>query len=78
MQRTRMKPSRMQANDSLNNRVLRLGDKPLVLLGAGASVDAGIPETFDATREIVSRIGEATRDGKLAQALNFVCGALVA
>jgi hypothetical protein len=68
----------MQPNDSLNDNVLRLGDKPLILLGAGASVEAGIPATVEATRVIVSRIGEATRHGKIAQALHFVCGALVA
>ncbi len=58
--------------------VIDLGPRPLFLLGAGASVEAGIPATFDATKEIVARIGKAPRHARLAQALNFVCGALLA
>jgi hypothetical protein len=58
--------------------ILDLGPRPLILLGAGASVEAGIPATFDATKEIVARISEAPRHARLAQALNFVCGALLA
>lgn len=57
---------------------ISLGDRPLLLLGAGASVEAGIPATFEATEQIVSRIGSLARHSRLSQALNFVCGALLA
>ena len=56
---------------------LDLGSRPLVLLGAGASVDAGVPATYAMTEKVVSAIGQAQFSG-YAQALNFVCGALVA
>jgi hypothetical protein len=49
----------------------------LVLLGAGASVEAGVPASFDMTRKVVEAIGGRAR-GNVGQALHFVCGALVA
>jgi hypothetical protein len=58
--------------------VIELGPRPLILLGAGASVEAGIPATVEMTKEIVARIGQSSHHTQMAQALNFVCGALVA
>lgn len=49
----------------------------MVLLGAGASVDAGVPATFDLTEELVRSIQGRT-GSTVAQALNFVCGTLIA
>jgi hypothetical protein len=56
---------------------LDLGPRPLILLGAGASVDAGVPATVKMTEKLVAEIDEAPFS-RYAQALNFVCGALVA
>jgi hypothetical protein len=51
----------------------------VVLLGAGASQEAGIPTTFDMTEELVRRIdGGAYERRPVAAALNFICGALLA
>ena len=47
----------------------------VVLLGAGASVEAGVPASFEMTQKLVARINENKRH--VAQALNFICGALV-
>jgi hypothetical protein len=46
----------------------------LVLLGAGASVDAGIPATKDMTRRIVQLVSESTQGTtpEIAPALNYV------
>ncbi len=49
----------------------------MILLGAGASVEAGVPATVEMTETLVAEIGRRPF-GNLAQALNFVCGALVA
>jgi hypothetical protein len=48
-----------------------------VLLGAGASVEAGVPASFDMTTRLVKRI-EASAPMQYGPALNFVCGALLA
>ena len=56
---------------------IELGSSPLVLLGAGASVEAGIPATVDMTHELVARIERMAYGSQLSPALNFVCGALV-
>jgi hypothetical protein len=56
---------------------LDLGSRPLILLGAGASVEAGVPATVEITQKVVSEIGQS-RFSPYAQALNFVSGALVA
>jgi len=53
------------------------GSAPLVLLGAGASVEAGVPATFQMTQKLVEAIAQQPWS-QAAQALNFVCGALVA
>jgi hypothetical protein len=49
----------------------------MVLLGAGASVDAGVPASFDMTEALAKSVGlnEHQPDRR---ALNFVCGALMA
>ncbi len=57
---------------------LDLGSSPLFLLGAGASVDAGVPATVEMTEKLVSEIADQGRFTKSAEALNFVCGALMA
>jgi hypothetical protein len=49
----------------------------MFLIGAGASVEAGVPATFDMTERLAAEIG-AARFRRGAQALNFVCGALLA
>lgn len=48
----------------------------LVLLGAGASVEAGVPASLE-TERLVERIADRHYSNQ-SQALNFVCGALVA
>jgi SIR2-like domain len=57
---------------------IELGSRPLVLLGAGASVEAGVPATFDMTEKLVAAIEERFSRSHIANALNFVCGALIA
>lgn len=49
----------------------------MFLLGAGASVDAGVPATFEMTERLVGQINDDWSD-QYSQALNFVCGALIA
>jgi SIR2-like domain len=60
----------------LTDVTLNLGPRPLVLLGAGASVEAGVPATFTMTEKLVAAIGQLPHS-TIAQALNFVCGALM-
>jgi hypothetical protein len=50
---------------------------PVLLLGAGASKDAGIPISTEMTEKLVAVINERPFIQE-AQALNFVCGALMA
>jgi hypothetical protein len=57
---------------------IELGPRPLVLLGAGASVEAGVPATFDMTEKLVAAISERFEHSQITNALNFVCGALIA
>jgi hypothetical protein len=57
---------------------IELGSRPLVLLGAGASVEAGVPATFDMTEKLVAAISERFDYSQLTNTLNFVCGALIA
>src|ERR1700683_3817504 len=51
-----------------------------ILLGAVASIEAGIPASFGMTKELVQAINEDTRAvwSKQSWALNFICGALQA
>jgi hypothetical protein len=49
-----------------------------VLLGAGASKEAGVPTTFEMTHKLAEAIASRARDERLASALNYVCGALIA
>jgi NAD-dependent SIR2 family protein deacetylase len=51
---------------------------PVVLLGAGASKEAGVPTTFEMTEQLVARIAESQPYSQTTQALNFICGALLA
>ena len=54
-------------------------DNPLVLLGAGASVDAGIPASTDMTERITKEIiSPRNRYLGVAHALNYAIGALIA
>lgn len=48
----------------------------MVLLGAGASVEAGIPASFEMTERLVEEI-EKSAWSNLPEALHFVCGALM-
>jgi hypothetical protein len=51
----------------------------VVLLGAGASAEAGVPTTQPMTESLVEAVNRSRSAGHpLAQALNFVCGALIA
>lgn len=53
-------------------------EHPVVLLGAGASVEAGIPASRDMTQKLTERVSEdRVRNGHEASALNFVCGTLM-
>ena len=50
-----------------------------VLLGAGASQEAGVPTTFEMTEKLVKRVGESSRPADAtASALHFVCASLMA
>jgi NAD-dependent SIR2 family protein deacetylase len=55
-----------------------LSSGSVVLLGAGASKEAGVPTTFEMTRHLVERIAAYPRDRTFASALHFICGALIA
>lgn len=50
----------------------------MVLLGAGASADAGIPTSFKMTRRMVETIHERYPHENPARLLNYVCGRLIA
>ena len=52
-------------------------DRVAVLLGAGASKDAGLPLTHELAQRIVGSLNERTSYGPVVQALNFVYGAMV-
>lgn len=53
--------------------------RPLVLLGAGASQEAGVPTTFEMTEKLVARVRDSTPPGgAAASALHFVCASLMA
>lgn len=55
------------------------GPKTAVLLGAGASQEAGVPTTFEMTEKLVERVNSSGFAGSpIAAALHFVCGALLA
>jgi hypothetical protein len=49
-----------------------------VLLGAGASKNAGVPTSFEMTQEIVHALNEDFGWKQETRALNFICGALAA
>lgn len=49
-----------------------------VLLGAGASKDAGVPLSMELTQEITEDIESTSRRGRTALALNIVIGAMIA
>ena len=51
---------------------------PVVLLGAGASKEAGVPTTFEMTEQLVARLAESQPYSQSTQAINFICGALMA
>lgn len=54
------------------------GPRTAVLLGAGASVDAGLPTTFTFARQLVEDITATLgRERTLVKTLNFVYGAMV-
>jgi hypothetical protein len=52
-----------------------VGTKPVILLGAGASVDAGLPNAYDLTRVIYERL--RIRDGQAARLFGFVVSKLL-
>jgi hypothetical protein len=62
---------------TVENSVVTNFTESAVLLGAGASAEAGVPTSFEMTTRLVARIGAG--DGmRFGPALNFVCGALLA
>jgi SIR2-like domain len=55
------------------------GKDTLVLLGAGASQEAGVPTTFEMTERLVEGVGRSSRPGSAeVSALHFVCASLMA
>jgi len=57
---------------------MALDSDSVVLLGAGASAEAGIPTTFAMTQRLVESINKRVQIEPLLSALHFVCGALLA
>jgi SIR2-like domain len=53
-------------------------DNTVVLLGAGASVEAGVPASFEMTRAILDALNTRTPLSLFTEALNYVCGQLAA
>ncbi len=49
----------------------------MFLLGAGASVEAGVPATVDMARQIVQRSQDRPRSGTEARVISFVAGGLM-
>jgi hypothetical protein len=58
--------------------LMPLGTDTVVLLGAGASQEAGIPMSVAMTSQLVNRIGGGGETHNLASALHYVCGAILA
>ncbi|UCH62181.1 MAG: SIR2 family protein [Fidelibacterota bacterium] len=54
----------------------KMGDKPVFLLGAGSSVDAGIPTTNDMTKTILKKIQESYRYELEEKVLKYVIGGM--
>src|SRR3954453_19164356 len=51
----------------------------VLLLGAGASQEAGVPTTYEMTERLVTRVAEVARHrSRISEALHFVCGVLLA
>jgi len=61
----------------LTSRVTTSDFRLTVLLGAGASRDAGLPMTGELTRQIVKRLQVQGELGGSVRALNYVCSALI-
>lgn len=57
---------------------MALNKDSVVLLGAGASAEAGIPTTFAMTQRLVESINKRVQIQPLLSTLHFVCGALLA
>jgi hypothetical protein len=55
------------------------GDRILILLGAGASVEAGVPVTTAMTEKVVNVINEQPefQFGQVGRALTYVTGAIM-
>src|SRR5262245_62067354 len=53
-------------------------DERVVLLGAGASKEAGVPLSFEMTRALVERLSSDSVPPEAGKALSFVCGELMA
>ncbi len=51
--------------------------REMILLGAGASVEAGVPTTYEMTRKILDTIEGARRESKHTNLLKFVIGGLI-
>lgn len=59
-------------------RTVTLETRTAVLLGAGASVEAGVPASVSMTRRITEQIDKQLPGGMNARALNMAIGALIA
>lgn len=57
---------------------MALSKDSVVLLGGGASMEAGIPTTFAMTERLVKSINKRVQIQPMLSALHFVCGALLA
>lgn len=54
-------------------------ERTVVLLGAGASQEAGVPTTFEMTEKLVERVQDSQPPGDaIVSALHFVCASLLA
>jgi hypothetical protein len=54
-------------------------NETVLLLGAGASQEAGVPTSHEMTERLVTRVAEVARHrSRISEALHFVCGVLLA
>lgn len=81
--RGRFAPAAIGRASSIDAARLSVSAMPLppatvILLGAGASDEAGVPMSVPMTTRLVNRIGADRQSHVLASALHFVCGAILA
>ena len=52
-------------------------DRHIILLGAGASMDAGIPAAYPMTNKMIQRLSEYSYSRREANVLTYVVGGLL-